>query len=343
MSTPETDVQGNLSTFSTRDGDKMALGHTPSTRSAELVAGARAALMKNPETEALSKMSGRIVAKFLSDLDGKTNVLWFFPARMMALEYLTTQFVQPDKAKLLVDIAAGFSPRGLHLARQYPNAEVIEIDLPDVVAEKKHRLTKGKIEIPPNLRWIEADLGKTLLSDALEGRQADMITSEGLTLYLTQNEYTRLFQNVYDSLAPGGLFMAEFYFKDKLLELRKSPNINSVASFVFRMVGHVPGILPDLPTAFQYFSQAGFTDMVEYPVTEIMDKIGQTKPVEIISIIAAHKPAAAPDVKPSPAAVPVSTPPATPAQPTETTASQPPAAPAPPSETPPTPPATPQP
>lgn len=293
MSSPEQPIVENLNLpeFNRRDGDKMALGHTPSTRSAELVAGARAALMNTKETLALSSTSGRVVARFLSDIDGKTQVLWFFPARMMVMEHLTPKLIPADKSELLlVDIASGFSPRALHMAQKYPHAEVVEVDLPDVVAEKKKRLTKGRIEIPGNLRWVEADLGKTPLRDALDGRQADLITSEGLSLYLTHDEYVRLFNNVEDTLLPGGHFMIEMYFKNKLQELRKSPNINGVASFVFRMVGHVPGILPDQSSASKYFTQVGMTDITEYVVADVMGEIGQKKPVDLISIMTARKP-----------------------------------------------------
>lgn len=282
----------NLPDFNRRDEDKMALGHTPSTRSAELVAGARAVLLKTDETMALSKMAGRLVSQILSDIDRKANILWFFPARMMALETLTARHIPADKPDLLlVDLAAGFSPRGLHLAQNYPQAQVIEIDLPEVVAEKKKRLERGKIAIPPNLSWIGADLGTTNLDDALEGRKAQLITSEGLTLYLTPAETSRLFQQASDSLAPGGVFMAEIYSRVKLQQLQKNPNVRTVASFIFRIVGSVPGMLESSNTAIELLKEAGFDTITEHSVTALMDEIGKPRPLDVISIMMAHKPA----------------------------------------------------
>ena len=74
--------------------------------------------MNTHETVSLSRMSGRIVARFLTDLDGKVNILWFFPARMIVIEELTKRLIPEDKPDLLlVDVAAGFSPRGLHMAQ----------------------------------------------------------------------------------------------------------------------------------------------------------------------------------------------------------------------------------
>ncbi len=214
-----TQVQENLTHFNQQDENKMGLGYTPSTRSAELVAGARATLLKTAETLALSKMAGRLVSRVVSDLDRKNNIMWFFPARMMAIEALTErQFPEDKPGLLMLDIAAGFSPRGLHMAKAYPQAQVIEVDLPAVVAEKRKRLEKGRIYVPANLSWIEADLGKTDLADVLDGRKADLITSEGLSLYLSMAENKHLFEQVSACLAPGGVFMVEIYFARQAAE-----------------------------------------------------------------------------------------------------------------------------
>ena len=83
---------------------------------------------------------------------------------------------------------------------------MIEIDLPEMVEEKKNRLARGKIEIPPNLRWLPTDLANANLDEVLEGRKANLITSEGLTLYLTPDENSRLCKQIAACLAPGGVF-----------------------------------------------------------------------------------------------------------------------------------------
>lgn len=285
----------NLPYFNQPDEDRMALGFTPSTRSAELVAGARAALLKTDETTALSKLAGRLVSRVISDLDRKNNIMWIFSARMIAIEHLTQRYFPQDQPGLfMVDIAAGFSPRGLHLAQRYPQAEVVEIDLPDVVTEKKRRLEKGKIEIPPNLRWIEADLGKSNLHDVLEGRKANLITNEGLTLYLTPAENERLFHQAASSLLPDGLFIVEIFFRDKFLKIQQDPSVRTAASFVLRMVGNVPGLMENSDAALQALLRADFEAVVEHPVVDMMDELGQPRPYDVNSILVARKPVAAP-------------------------------------------------
>jgi O-methyltransferase involved in polyketide biosynthesis len=254
--------------------------------------------MPTDETKALSRIAGQMTARILTSLGGaETNILWFFPARMMAIETLTERLLSKKQDDLFIlDLAAGFSPRALHIANKYPQAKVIEVDLPDVVAEKKRRFKQGRIALPPNLSWIEADLGSTNLEDVLDGRKADLITSEGLTLYLVEEEQNRFFKQVEANLKPDGVFMCEVYFQDKFQKIRTSQKVNAVASFVLRMVGNVPGIIPDQETCRQRLAASGFTRVEEYLVTDMMDEIGQPKPVDIISIIVAHKASVEPDV-----------------------------------------------
>ncbi|HEX2907507.1 MAG TPA: hypothetical protein VHO69_11635, partial [Phototrophicaceae bacterium] len=67
-------------------------------------------------------------------------------------------------------------------------------------------------------------------------------------------------------------------------------NVNTVASFVLRMVGNVPGMMPSVETAVDYMAAAGLTRMVEHSVADMMDELGQARPVDVISIMVAHKP-----------------------------------------------------
>jgi O-methyltransferase involved in polyketide biosynthesis len=224
-------------------------------------------------------------------MDRANNVFWVFPARMKGIEHMTKQLVSEDADDLmLVDLAGGFSPRGLHLAHNYPTASVIEVDLPEVVKEKQSRLASGNISIPDNMTFIEADLAITNLDDALGGRKADLITSEGLTLYLTADEMERFFQMTSASLKPGGLLIVEMYFNDKATQLRQNRDTNTVASFVMQMVGNMPGIVKDMETALGYFERAGLVDVTEYPLVDLMAELGEPKPIDVISVMTARKP-----------------------------------------------------
>ena len=110
---------------------------------------------------------------------------------------------------MLIEIAAGFSPRGILLAKEIPDLTVIEIDLPDVVEEKQKRLERGEIQIPPNISWKSADLGVEPLDQVLDQQQVDVVSAEGLMPYFEYADITRIARQIYQSLKPGGALIAD--------------------------------------------------------------------------------------------------------------------------------------
>lgn len=290
----ETEIQhGNLPEFNQPSHDSLGLGRTPSHRSAEIVAGARAEILRTPETTALARYSGRFFAQLIRRLGGNFNLIELFVSRMIGIEALVKRHLpQQTDGVLVVDVASGFSPRALRLAKEHPQVKVIEIDLPEILAEKRSRLNKANIELPPNLTWIEADLGSTNISDLLDGRKANIITSEGLTLYLTPAELERLFSQARDSLVDGGLIIAEVYYETKLTMIRQNPQTNSAMSMVLRQIGRTPGILYDAQVAKGLFERSGLAVMKEYPLVDLMAELKEISTVDVVSIYVTQKQAA---------------------------------------------------
>ncbi len=62
-----------------------------------------------------------------------------------------------------------------------------------------------------------------------------------------------------------------------------------------RMVGNVPGLMQSPDAAMQMLAEAGLDQVVEHPVTDMMDELGQPRPYDVISIMVAHKPIAGED------------------------------------------------
>lgn len=86
--------------------------------------------------------------------------------------------------------------------------EFVECDHPATQAVKLRALA-DKVEIAPNLRFVAADFTQVSLEEALGGlpgferRDAMMMVAEGLTMYLTQPEFERLFAFLADHGGPG--------------------------------------------------------------------------------------------------------------------------------------------
>ncbi|MDL1885545.1 class I SAM-dependent methyltransferase, partial [Anaerolineae bacterium CFX8] len=221
--------------------DALGLGQTSGQRGAEILAGFRAEKYPAPDTLALSRWSGRITARLLMRLTSSDA-----PMNFRAL-------AKDESNPVIVEIAAGLSPRGLRLAQELPQAQVIEIDLPDVVRDKQQRLERAKdVTIPPNIQWLTADLGTTPLSKVLDGRQVDVVAAEGLLPYFSHQEITAMTRGVLSSLKPGGKFIADIPRQAGMEEIRQ------IMGFFSRQAGQLKGTVQTEDQARQLLLDAGY-------------------------------------------------------------------------------------
>jgi len=202
--------QAQPSRTATPSYDALGLGKTPGQRNAEFVAGLRSELDPSPETDGLSRFSGRMAARMLLRLGGAAgrNALNYIKIQAIAYIEMCIERLHREDA-IIVNLAPGFGPHAMRLAKRLPKAQVIEIDLPDVVQEKQSRLKQADLEIPENLRWIQADLGTIPLREVLDNQQVDLILATGLLAYFTEEECRQINIGLRDSLIPGGYWLGD--------------------------------------------------------------------------------------------------------------------------------------
>lgn len=190
--------------------DMYGLGRSGGQRGAEILAGMRAIETPSALNNALSGMMGRVVARTLITMVRNRGGLNYVFARTAAIDQsVEAALGNTVEGKLVVETASGLAARGLNLARKYATLDVIEIDQTDVIAEKQQRLRNAKIDTPANLTFLSVDLGTTKLSDVLNNRRADLIVSEGLTMYLDENELAFAMRSIFSSLKPGGYYITD--------------------------------------------------------------------------------------------------------------------------------------
>ncbi|MCC7446973.1 MAG: class I SAM-dependent methyltransferase [Anaerolineae bacterium] len=195
--------------------DHYGLGRTGGQRGAEILAGLRAELIASPESKALCRASGRVIARMVLSMARNPAQVNFVAGRPAAFGVVIGRELAQNKPEpVLVEIAAGFSPRGLELARKNPGLRVIEIDLPGVIEEKRNRLRQARFDIPRNITWKSADLGVTPLFDVLKGDRADVVAAEGLTAYFRPAEVTRMAAEIRLSLKAGGIYMCDVNWQE---------------------------------------------------------------------------------------------------------------------------------
>lgn len=108
----------------------------------------------------------------------------------------------------VVELASGVATHGINLARSNPELSYVEVDLPDVVKEKRAVIDKLGIATPPNLTIAEGNaLSEDDIRKAITGFDTEKpltVVNEGLMRYLTFDEKTVLAQTVHKLLSEYG-------------------------------------------------------------------------------------------------------------------------------------------
>ncbi len=132
----------------------------------------------------------------------------------------------------VIEIASGFSPRGLNFATSNPESQYIEIDLPEV-AEAKRKILAWVTEVPNNLHIISGNVLDeevfTAATESLDPKKPVAIVNEGLLRYLTFDEKAELAENISQVLRKfGGVWItgdgATKEFRDSQNQNIKSMN-----------------------------------------------------------------------------------------------------------------------
>lgn len=108
----------------------------------------------------------------------------------------------------IVELASGVATHGINLTRLNPEFKYVELDLPDVVKEKRAVIDEVGVAIPANLEVIEGNaLSEDDIRRAIDGLDAGKpltVLNEGLMRYLTFGEKSMLAQTVYKLLSEYG-------------------------------------------------------------------------------------------------------------------------------------------
>lgn len=209
--------------MSAQTRDSLGIGSTQGQRAAEIICAIRAMQLPSPETDALARFGGRLFARMLLQLAGtRAASANLIGTRTQAFFKIVKDFLADKPNATLVELAAGFSPRGVQIARELPALKVIEIDLPEVLAEKQRRLkSTHRVEIPTNIEWRTGDLAQTSLHTVLAGQPVDMIVMEGLLPYFNRDDCLTILRQAHTSLKPGGLCLCDILYRQDMDEINR--------------------------------------------------------------------------------------------------------------------------
>lgn len=121
---------------------------------------------------------------------------------------LIDRWILDDQPPLVLDLAAGLSPRGAWLSGL--GIPVVEVDFPSVIAHKERMLAASDggaaVLSRPAYRRVGADLLGVSLGDVAAPAPGAFVIAEGLLVYLEPGQQRALFAEVARWLAAGGTF-----------------------------------------------------------------------------------------------------------------------------------------
>ncbi len=188
---------------------------------------------------------------------------------------LVNRLLKENNSKQILEIAAGFSTRGIEMA-QNSSVKYVEVDLPTVIDEKRSivekLIEKSKITRQTNLHLCEGNvlnLEDLLLATKPFKEGSIAVVNEGLLTYLNFDEKTEVAKNIHELLERfGGVWITpdlslqpEGKAKETNIPLRSITGINK-DNFAFK----------DEASARTFFENLGFT-VESHSFVEILDEL----------------------------------------------------------------------
>lgn len=270
--------------------DWRELGYSPELRSAEIVAGLRAATLPSPESVGLSTPVGRWFAHLFLNMVNDSGVMNATAGRAVCITELAKEVIyRGEPPKKIVELAAGFGARGLALSQAFPQTEVYEIDLPDIIKLKQERL-RGLDHgtLPSNMHWMGVDLRNVSLPDLLGKGSIDLVITEGVFPYFEHEVITKIAASVRECLTENGVLITDLVSGSGWGSVE---NLSKMATFIFhRQMGAFKGRVDSLETANAIFERAGFATVQVASLKELSSFYIPDKPMADVSyVVAAFK------------------------------------------------------
>jgi O-methyltransferase involved in polyketide biosynthesis len=150
-------------------------------------------------------------------------------ARHRLIDLRLTQAIERGEIRQVIEIAAGLSPRGWRLTRQFPGLTYLEADLPHMVEHKRSLLAKAGAshQVVPLDALAESALDDLVAT--LDPAQGTAIVTEGLVNYFDRATVAAMWSRFARALAR---FRRGVYFSDVMLRANDDLLTNTFASLL---------------------------------------------------------------------------------------------------------------
>ncbi|PPE75592.1 class I SAM-dependent methyltransferase [Solimonas fluminis] len=202
----------------------------------------------------------------LAQSRGKPTVDGFLLARHRLIDALLEQAIAEGRVTQVIEIAAGFSPRGWDFKRRHGRRlRYIEADLPHMAEWKLQRLERNGLLLPGHrVQPLDAlaDLGPLSLSalaDRLDPAQGTAIVTEGLLNYFDRDAVLGMWRRFAGVLSrfPQGLYLSDLHLANDNRGTSQRVFGKLLQAFVR---GRVHLHFPDAGEALAQLREAGFPE-----------------------------------------------------------------------------------
>lgn len=253
---------------------KDLLSRVQHTRGSEIQTGARALLNPSPLNDALSSVSGRMLARTIRYMGFPQSAQNFIASRVPFIVYLILEHIPPEvAAPLIVDIFAGFSPIGYHVARQVPQCTYVDLASQSNIAELQRRLKRAQnrgVQIPPNYFPRGIDYGTQSLESVLK-RPVNVLLAN--STYYNWDENVLLLRHLRDSLVDGGALITSF------AAARNVEAIRQALGFFRSQVGYFSLEITDETQIHDLLGEAGLRNVRVWRASTVGESLGLPQPV----------------------------------------------------------------
>ena len=177
-----------------------------------------------------------------------------------------TGWLVSNSPDIVVELACGYSPRGISLAKRMPSLQYYDTDLSHVIARKLSRMRTTTLPTNYHTQSLNA-LRPHILETILPNREAPVpntaaVISEGLLLYLPPQQRETLWKNVLEFLRRfrSGYYSFEIYPANGFLEVGRVGQWYAKALSLLTGTDVLANLFVNVDAALAAICAIGFTD-----------------------------------------------------------------------------------
>jgi methyltransferase (TIGR00027 family) len=151
----------------------------------------------------------------------------FVQARTKHIDAILTDALK-NGATQVVNLGAGYDSRAYRFHQAAPAVKYFEIDMPEMIADKKERVKKVLGELPGWVTYVSIDFSKQTLSEELiragyDKNKKTLFIWEGVTMYIPMEAVVGTLQFIAGQSAPGSAVVLDYVSK-ALVDMKNRPN-----------------------------------------------------------------------------------------------------------------------